>query len=71
MLLKQHMQYSLAQPDGRILGEQVQNWNLKEPGVRETLGRKNFIFAGIHDAAQVIALIYYLVGTCMASGNNP
>jgi hypothetical protein len=36
-----------------------------------TIGRKNFMFAGSHDAAQRSAMLYSLLGTCKAHGVNP
>ena len=36
-----------------------------------TIGRKNFMFAGSHDAAQRSAMLYSLQGTCKAHGDNP
>lgn len=54
--------------DGRV---EIDN-NLMENKIRPiTLGRKNFLFAGNHDAAQDNAMIYSLIGTCMALGINP
>lgn len=35
------------------------------------LGRKNFLFAGSHESAQRIAMIYSLLGTCKAKGVDP
>lgn len=35
------------------------------------LGRKNYLFAGSHESAQRIAMIYSLLGTCKASGVDP
>jgi len=35
------------------------------------LGRKNYLFAGSHDAAQRAAMIYSLLGTCKMNGINP
>jgi hypothetical protein len=36
-----------------------------------TIGRKNFMFAGSHDAAQRSAMLYSLLGTCKALGIDP
>ena len=37
-----------------------------------TIGRKNYMFAGSHEAAQRSAMLYSLLGTCKANGiNNP
>ena len=35
------------------------------------VGRKNYLFAGSHDAAQRSAMFYSLLGTCKAHGINP
>lgn len=35
------------------------------------VGRKNFLFAGSHDAAQRSAMFYSLMGTCKAHGEEP
>jgi len=36
-----------------------------------TLGRKNYLFAGSHKAAERLAMIYSLLGTCKANNVNP
>ena len=35
------------------------------------IGRKNYLFAGSHDAARRSALLYSLTGTCKLQGINP
>jgi transposase len=35
------------------------------------IGRKNYLFAGSHDAAQRSAMLYSLLGTCKLHGLNP
>lgn len=35
------------------------------------IGRKNYLFAGNHEAAQRSAMLYSLVGTCKLNGINP
>ena len=35
------------------------------------LGRKNYLFAGSHEAAQRTAIVYSLLGTCKLNGINP
>jgi transposase len=35
------------------------------------LGRKNFLFAGSHEAAERLAVIYSIMGTCKANDVNP
>ena len=54
--------------DGRLL---VDN-NLIENIIRPlALGRKNYLFAGSHEAAQRMAMIYSFMATCKAKGVNP
>ena len=35
------------------------------------LGRKNYLFAGSHESAQRIAMIYSLLATCKSDGSHP
>jgi transposase len=35
------------------------------------LGRKNYLFAGSHEAAQRTAIIYSFLGSCKLNGINP
>lgn len=54
--------------DGQI---EIDN-NLIENKIRPlALGRKNYLFAGSHDAAQRIAMMYSFFATCKAKGVNP
>ena len=54
--------------DGRLL---IDN-NLIENKIRPlALGRKNYLFAGSHEAAQRIAMMYSFFATCKAKGVNP
>ena len=54
--------------DGRLL---IDN-NLIENKIRPlALGRKNYLFAGSHEAAQRIAMMYSFMATCKAKGINP
>ena len=54
--------------DGRI---EIDN-NLVENAIRPVaLGRKNYLFAGSHDAAQRAAVIYSLLATCKKHDVNP
>ncbi len=54
--------------DGKLM---IDN-NLIENNIRPiALGRKNYLFAGSHQAAQRIAMIYSLLGTCKLHGVNP
>jgi transposase len=46
--------------------------NLVENAIRPiALGRKNYLFAGSHEAAQNAAMFYSLFATCKAKGINP
>jgi transposase len=74
--LGQALHYSLVRwdklsaytQDGRI---EIDN-NLIENAIRPlALGRKNYLFAGSHDAAQRSAVLYSLLGTCKLHGVNP
>lgn len=46
--------------------------NLVENAIRPSaIGRKNYLFAGSHDAAQRAAIFYSLFGTCKRNNVNP
>lgn len=46
--------------------------NLVENAIRPlALGRKNYLFAGSHDAAENIAMFYSFFGTCKQHGIDP
>ena len=46
--------------------------NPVENSIRKVaLGRKNYLFAGSHEAAQRSAMLYSLMGTCKLNGINP
>ena len=50
---------------------QIDN-NLTENAIRPVaLGRKNYLFAGSHQAAQHAAIFYSLFATCKAKNINP
>ena len=54
--------------DGRY---QIDN-NLIENSIRPiAIGRRNYMFAGSHEAAQRAAMIYSFMGTCNQNGINP
>jgi transposase len=54
--------------DGRL---NIDN-NLVENAIRPVaIGRKNYLFAGSHEAAQRSAMLYSLFGTCKLHGVNP
>jgi transposase len=59
---------SLYTKDGKL---EIDN-NLVENAIRPlALGRKNYLFAGSHDAAQRIAMFYSFFGSCTKNGVNP
>jgi transposase len=46
--------------------------NLVENSIRPVaLGKKNYLFAGSHNSAQIAAMIYSLLGTCKLKGVEP
>ncbi len=50
---------------------QIDN-NLVENSIRPVaLGRKNYLFAGSHQAAGHAAMMYSFLGTCKLNGINP
>jgi transposase len=54
--------------DGRL---EIDN-NLVENAIRPiAIGRKNYLFAGSHEAAQTAAMFYSLLGTCKLKGIEP
>src|SRR5690606_13987963 len=54
--------------DGKL---QIDN-NLVENAIRPVaIGRKNYLFAGSHQAAQRAAMLYSLLGTCKINNVNP
>lgn len=54
--------------DGKL---EIDN-NLVENSIRPiAIGRKNYLFAGSHEAAQRAAMIYSLLGTCKLKGVEP
>ncbi|MBK7971246.1 MAG: transposase [Bacteroidetes bacterium] len=54
--------------DGRL---EIDN-NLVENAIRPVaIGRKNYLFAGSHDAAQRATMIYSVLGTCKMRGAEP
>lgn len=54
--------------DGRL---EIDN-NLVENTIRPVaLGRKNYLFAGSHEAAQNLAVLYSIVGSCEKNNINP
>jgi transposase len=54
--------------DGRL---EIDNNRIENQIRPIALGRKNYLFAGSHESAQRIAMIYSLLGTCKANGVDP
>lgn len=66
--LKRWEKLCLYTTDGKL---QIDN-NLVENSIRPiAIGRKNYLFAGSHNAAQRAAMIYSLLGTCKINNVNP
>jgi len=66
--LKQWVKFEAFLEDGRI---EIDN-NLIENKIRPlALGRKNYLFAGSHNAAERNAMMYSFMGTCHAHGIDP
>lgn len=66
--LNQYPKFEAIFEDGRI---ELDN-NRIENAIRPmALGRKNYLFAGSHKAAQHAALIYSFLGSCKMQGVNP
>jgi hypothetical protein len=66
--LNQWDELTVYTTDGRL---EIDN-NLVENSIRPiALGRKNYLFAGDHDAAQRGAVIYSLIASCKARQINP
>lgn len=70
------LQYSMKRWEGlsryATNGKLMIDNNLIENNIRPiALGRKNYLFAGSHEAAQKMAMIYSLLGTCKLHGVNP
>ena len=66
--LNQYPKFEAVFTDGRI---ELDN-NLIENAIRPlALGRKNYLFAGSHQAAQHAAMLYSFFGTCKMQNINP
>ena len=66
--INQYPKFEVIFEDGRI---ELDN-NLIENAIRPlALGRKNFLFAGSHKAAQNAAMLYSFFGSCKMHGVNP
>jgi transposase len=66
--LKRWEKLCLYTTDGKL---QIDN-NLVENAIRPVaIGRKNYLFAGSHNAARRAAMIYSMLGTCKINNINP
>lgn len=66
--LNQYLKFEVIFEDGRIELDNNQIENAIRP---LALGRKNFLFAGSHKAAQNAAVLYSFFGSCKMQGINP
>jgi transposase len=74
-LIRKAIDYALSRWKGLSAyaydGELEIDNNLVENTIRPiALGRKNYLFAGSHEAAQNIAVLYSIVGTCLKNNIN-
>jgi transposase len=66
--MKRWKELSAFTTDGRL---EIDNNKIENEIRPIALGRKNFLFAGSHEAAQRIAMVYSLLASCKANGINP
>jgi transposase len=66
--MKRWKELSVYTSDGRL---EIDNNRIENQIRPIALGRKNFLFAGSHESAQRIAMIYSLLATCKANGVDP
>ena len=66
--MKRWKELSAYTSDGRL---EIDNNKIENEIRPIALGRKNYLFAGSHESAQRIAMIYSLLATCKANGINP
>jgi transposase len=74
--IRKAIDYTLVRWDKLILYAQSHHLdpdnNKVENSIRPVaIGRKNYLFAGSHDAAQRSGIFYSLLGTCKAHGIDP
>ena len=60
--LERYLDYGLVEIDNNLIENQVRP---------VAIGRKNYLFAGSHNAARKIAMLYSFFGTCKQHGINP
>ena len=66
--MKRWKELSIYTTDGRL---EIDNNKIENEIRPIALGRKNYLFAGSHESAQRIAMIYSLIATCKANGIDP
>jgi transposase len=66
--LKRWKELELFTSDGQL---EIDNNRIENQIRPIALGRKNFLFAGSHESAQRIAMIYSLLASCKANGIDP
>lgn len=66
--MKRWKELTLYITDGRL---EIDNNKIENEIRPIALGRKNYLFAGSHESAQRIAMIYSLLATCKANGVEP
>lgn len=66
--MKRWKELSLFTTDGRL---EIDNNKIENDIRPVALGRKNYLFAGSHQSAQRIAMIYSLLASCKVNGINP
>jgi len=66
--LKRWKELELFTTDGQL---EIDNNKIENEIRPIALGRKNFLFAGSHESAQRIAMIYSLLASCKANGIDP
>lgn len=66
--MKRWKELTLYTTDGRL---EIDNNKIENEIRPIALGRKNYLFAGSHESAQRIAMIYSLLATCKANGLDP
>lgn len=66
--LKRWKELTLFTTDGQL---EIDNNRIENEIRPIALGRKNYLFAGSHESAQRIAMIYSLLASCKANGIDP
>jgi hypothetical protein len=66
--MKRWKELTVFTTDGRL---EIDNNKIENEIRPIALGRKNYLFAGSHESAQRIAMIYSLMANCRVNGINP